>query len=488
MHYSQIITKIQSLTFWKKPAFILALILSAFFLKGAFLTALFPLFVGQDETKHFNSVEFLSEPRPITWPTINDYKSNIEGLQGGNYTEEIRETAKTIDFDKTIKGDLYNTSSFTNGYDGENEAKILGSNWKQYNEYYPINSAGRSLYHRLTSVVEKLFGHQNILISYFLIRIFSVLLGTFTILLSYLIVKNAGLSSKNSLLLTAIIAFQPRFSIYYAAINYDALLILTFALFTLTGVLALKNGLNWKNLSWMFLSVIIGIKTKGTGYILLVAFVFLLAFLFFKKIENKSKRTKYSFYSIFLITIIFLSLYLKKYLPVNTQPLLQIFVSLKDYLSESITLGRFALSSRTYWGSLGWVDNWFLDNLTNIFWLIETLSAIGVILLLFSKKKLGFLPEKKYVIFFIGMVAALQFGIRAFDWKIFVETKKLDLGTPGRYFLPNITAHIILVFTGIGALVRKKEWLERFLILGLILMMLFCLYIIFDVIVLRYYL
>jgi hypothetical protein len=89
------------------------------------------------------------------------------------------------------------------------------------------------------------------------------------------------------------------------------------------------------------------------------------------------------------------------------------------------------------------------------------------------------------------MLVILQLGIRTADWTVFKSTGSLDLGTPGRYFLPNITTHIILVFTGFGALfgyLKKEKYFNYSLLAGLILMMTFMLYIIFDVIILRFYL
>ena len=162
--------------------------------------------------------------------------------------------------------------------------------------------------------------------------------------------------------------------------------------------------------------------------------------------------------------------------------------SLGNYLSESLTFGRFALSSRTYWGSLSWDSNFIDKNFTDFILGVQTLSAIGVIWFLFSKKKLEFLPEKKYVIFLLGMIFSLQLGIRMADWKIFIDSGALELGTPGRYFLPNLVSHIILVFVGLGMLFRKENYFKNILLGGLILMLSFSMYLIFNVIVPRYYL
>jgi len=485
MHYTQLISKIQVLTFWKNPRFILALILSVFFLKGVFLATITPIFVGQDESRHYSSVQYLAEPRPITWPLIGKDLTEKEGFEVYNYSQEVQGTARAIEHDK-VNDYLFSTYFFIQRYDGKNETEINNNNWHQYNEYASPNIAGKYLYHHLASGIEKIFGEQSILVRYFLVRIFSVFLGMLTILFSYLIAKNIGLSSKNSLLLTAIIAFQPRFSIYSATISYDVLLILMFALFTFGCVLALKNGPNWKNIPLIMASIYLGIRAKPTAYILVIGAALLFAYFAYEKVKNKSKNIKYVTGLLIASAAVIILIYFKNHFVGSVNSFAIFATSINNYLHESLTAGRFALSSRTYWGSLGWVDNWFLGNATDIIWGIEAFAVAGIVFFFVSKRP-EHLPERKYIVFLVVMIILLQFGIRAADWTIFRNLGSLELGTPGRYFLPNLTTHIILVFIGIGALLQKKIYFERLLIMGLIIMMTFMMYIIFDTMIFRFY-
>jgi 4-amino-4-deoxy-L-arabinose transferase-like glycosyltransferase len=484
----------------KKPAFVLSLILIAFFLKGVFFAVLYPMFGGQDEARHYNTVQFMAEPKVKDWPKKekNDRKSGDRTTY--NFSEEIANATNETEYYRINSG-LYGIQDFQNGYDGKNESEINSETWSRLNQNYPPDIAGSAntrLYQEAASFVEKIFGSQNILVRFYTVRIFSVLLGTLMILLLYLIVKNAGFSSKNSLLISAIISFQPKLASYYSNINYDTLLILLFTLFVLGGILSLKHGLNWKNLPLMMLAIILGMYTKGTAIVLLAVFVFLLIFLLYKKIKEKVWNRKYVLGSIIFggIAILVLMFFVLKNnfgfsafnITGDGSGISAITNSLEKYLSKSITMGRFGLSSRTYWGILSWKDNWVSGHLTDYIWIIESISAFGIAMILFSKEKPEYLPEKKYVWFFVGMIAALQFGIRFFDWRIFQKTGSLDLGTPGRYFLPNIAAHCILVFTGLGMLLKKKEYLERLLIASLILMIAFSMYTIFNVVLPRFYL
>lgn len=494
----------QSLTFWKKPSVILALILIIFFLKGVFLATLFPIFGGQDEARHYNTIQYLSEPEDIQKElraNQKNYKREKDNSETYRFSEEIKKTSKAADKD-ILQGDIFNTIVFSNTFDGINEEQINQKLWPPINYDKNPDITARNLqklYHILGSFIEKTFSNENILVRFNLIRIFSVLLAVLVILISYFIAKNIGLSSKASLIITAIIAFQPRFSIYTMNINYAPLLFVAFALFTLGGILYLKKGFNWKNALLLITSVIVGFFTKGTAFVLAGMLIFLIAFEIIKRLKKYSRHIKYWAVLFFIIASILIVAIFYKYLPfASANSISEIFSSLIKYAGKSLSWGRFVFSAQAYWGAIGWVDNWFMKNIINIIWVIQTFSAIGIAILLFSKKKPEFLPEKKYIIFLLAIIIALQMGVRIADWSSFYKLGRIDLGMPGRYFIPNLTAHIILVFIGIGALIEKacsrfkfsngEKYFEISLIAGLVLMMAFMFYMIFDVIVLRYYL
>lgn len=475
----------------RKPSFILSIILLIFFLKGVFLTAVFPIFSGQDEARHYNTVQFISEPEEKNWAIEDTEEKNRkkEKFETYNFSQEIRETARVIG-NQTTESVPYDYLSFSGGYEGRGEDEIGQRKWDAYNDWYPPDIVGESTaYHSLASLVEKYFSQESILVRFFLIRILSVILGLAVIFFSYLIGKNIGFSEKCSLILAAMVSFQPRLSIYFTNINYDVMLIPTFVFFTLGGVLAIKKGLDWKNISIMVFSVVIAMLTKATGLILLAALILLIAFLLFqkfRKMEKKENKNKMIFIAVFILVLV------AGFSFWNQGALSEIFnfkkINLGEYLSDSFGVGRVLLTSNAYWGNLSWEDNFISNNILKIIWPIELVSTIGIAVYLFSKKKSDFLPEKKYVIFFLFMIIALQAGIRFADFKVFTEVGSLELGAPGRYFLPNIVSHLILVFVGLGVIFKKREYFENSLLLGLIFMMSFCFYEIFNIIIPRYYL
>ncbi|QQR77948.1 MAG: glycosyltransferase family 39 protein [Candidatus Moraniibacteriota bacterium] len=480
----------------RHPAFLITLLLTVFFLKGVFLATLFPIFTGQDEARHYNTLQYLNQPEiPTEQTTHRLHIQNKEDFSDYNFSEEIVNTGKTAGIDDLRHG-LFDTQRFVpESFDGANESEITRQTWKPYNFTTPADVVGsKSLYHTIAGAIESTLSQQDILTRFYAIRIFSVLLGTIAVFLTFLIARSLQFDHFISTLLAALVAFQPKFSMYLTNINYDALLIPTFFLFTWGGVISIQKGLNWKNFSIMFLAVVIGLLTKGTAIVLLMAFLGIIFYHSYRFIrarhQFKITFLRSVFAALFIIGIVALSSGRYHYttlIPIGTSFSVTA-TSLGQYLDKSLTFGRFGLSSRTYWGSLGWNDDFLARHFTDILWPLEEIAIVGIILFLFSKKKPNFLPEKKPVIFLIAMIIALQFGIRVADWNVFAHTGSLDLGTPGRYFLPNLATHLILVFLGIGTLLGTRERFKNILLGGVIFMCFFSMFLTLDIILPRFYL
>lgn len=467
---------------WANPGFLLILILIVFFLKGVFLAALFPIFDGQDESRHYNTIQYLSEPREKNWIIIKKDKTQRDKdlLNTYNFSEEIQKTAQITQNYITRTSEHYDKIRFSENYSGENESEITAQKWDPYNKTYPPDKVGRSgIYHYISMAIEKSLSRENILVRFFSIRIFSIFLGTIAISLTYFIAKTIGFTSKQSLLLTAIISFQPKLSIYFTNINYDALLILMFTAFTLGGVLALKNGFNWKNLSLMIISLLIGIFTKGTTMFLFPVFFGLMFSFYYNDLKNDKK------YIIAIIIILIISLWfleikydITKLFSIQSGSFLETLSTLKDYTLNIII--NMSSPAESYWGDTGWIRNDYSSVFTHIFWLVGIISIFGLIYFLHSKKKYNTLPEKKYIFFLFGVWFALQFGIRFYDWKQLASGSIETIGTPGRYFFPVITSYMLLIFTGLGALLKKERYLDNTLKIGLILMFIFFMHVLFN--------
>lgn len=163
--------------------------------------------------------------------------------------------------------------------------------------------------------------------------------------------------------------------------------------------------------------------------------------------------------------------------------------SIGQYLDKTISTGELRDTVRSYWGHFGWLDSSIPDWTLSLIILITLTGFGGTLWYLFSKtERPAYLPERKYLVFFLGLIVLLQIAIRFYDWRVFDYTGQIVIGQPGRYFLPNLIGHLTIIVAGVGFLVRKRE---RFTLLLQILagaMILLQIESIVNVIVPRYYL
>jgi hypothetical protein len=96
----------------------------------------------------------------------------------------------------------------------------------------------------------------------------------------------------------------------------------------------------------------------------------------------------------------------------------------------------------------------------------------------------------------LAAIIVLQIGIRVADWRVFTGEGSLVLGTPGRYWLPNIVPHFVLLSLGLKVVmagfskrkIMQRKYFEWSLLGFLVLMMLYWTYEVVDIIIPRFYL
>lgn len=477
--------------FIKKENLLLLFILTAFFIKGLFFVAILPIFKAPDELIHYATVKYRSQPEENQWTKIVKRDENGNMLQR-HYSEEI---SATLNLMRTPAGTDLNIPP--PGTMGLHEPEILEQKWnKNFATYPPMVTDYPPLYYDYSaSLVEKSLINHNIFVRFFSVRIFSVLLGVLILVLSYLILNKLGFQKKHSLLMTAIISFQPMFSATSAIINPDIMLILTMTAFIYGGVSLLKDGFNFSNLIIIFLSSAGGILTKGPGIVLASIAAPLVAYALYEKFKTKlpAKFFPFVFLSIFIISILAYSLIPQGYVQKITRfgeasqfdsPL----ASLSKYLDVTLTENRFMITSVSYWGNFGSLEAEIPESIIKTIWFLTFLAVIGLLRLAFSKDYPDFLPKIKFLIFFLFIIFMLQIAIRFYDWRVFDLNDKILISTPGRYFLPYVSAHLILLLVGLGSLLKTARNFEIFLKASLVAMVLLCLYSMFLVIIPHFYL
>ncbi len=486
----------QTLKISKKPLFWLSVLLFVFLAKGAIFSLSLPFFQGPDEQLHYATIQYRAEPTEKNWPL----RHMVRTIDGGDistyhFSEETIKSAQATQFDE-VKFQNENTQTFTQSSTGINEPMIAESSWKRYIDTYQSDVSGTSsFYYSFGTQMEKLFSHQSILFRFFSIRLFSVILGTLVILLAYLTTRKIGFSAWHSLIVASLVAFQPMLATTAAQVNIDIALIFSFSLFIYAAVSLLRDGWRWSWIALLIFSAGLGLYSKGPGLILIVCALPLLIFVAYRHFTQISKRNFFlglflagSF--IFGLTFTFVpASYLASITNITaTSHFSSPSESISRYFDKTIRQGALRDTEASYWGHFGWLDTKVSGRTIDIIWTLEIIAWIGAILFLISKKQIGYLPEKKYIVFSVGIIIALELAIRFYDWRVFDVTKQILIGTPGRYFLPNIIPHIILMVTGLGYFTRNKKQFDTLLKVLLILMILFSLYAMFDIIIPRYYL
>jgi hypothetical protein len=516
----------------KSSKLILATILAAFFFRGLFLIAVFPIFKGQDESRHYNTIQYLATKKSKDCLMYESESKQIKrDLSTYRYSDEIRETA-LVSQTQQIRGKAYDKIKFTKGADGLGERDFKKTKPSKTQHICPPDVANNallkddfSIYHKSLVGTEILFKNNNIFIRYYVLRIISVLLGVVMLFLAYNIFKAVNLSNKQSLILTTIISFQPKLSIYFTNINYDALLIPLWTASILLGVLILKKGWNFWRTATFFIVLWLAVLTKPSALAMLGMVIYLLVYKIYQEMKERNKNGKIKIWQILLVTgIIFFGGFLMypslEKIGIFNLTMDKYTQSIGEYINKSFS--KIYGSSRDYWGGLGWKANnltiWYIRIiwLTEyvawgglVFWQIARVKKIKQLLnkaishfginkekIIFGKQYRKFFKEHaKYFYFSLVAIISLQMGIHIADWKMFVETGSLSLGTPGRYWLPNIVPHFVLLAFGLKIVAHlfrstkiKRKYFDLSLLAFMILMILYWSYEVFDIIIPRFYL
>lgn len=487
------------------------LIAGVFVLKGVILSLLFPAFQQPDEPIHYATVQQWAESEKtdaLKKESGQSWTIDPNNILSYHLTEETVNTASTVQFDE-VKFQKENKIGFSSTSVGPKENYILSSRWKQYTDHQSSNtSRTNSFYYWIGARFDSTLSNNDIFTRLLASRLLSVILGLLTVLLTYQIAQNIGLSKQASLLIMATTAFQPMLATTAAQVNIDIALIFSFSLFLSIAIWILKDGLTWKNTALAIGASILGAASKGPGLVLFIILYPLLAWGIYQKWQWSLRKF---ITSLIIATLVIAGLGAllipKSYLQdiTNTRSLSKFdspLESISAYLDKTLRQGELRDTSLSYWGNFGWLDtpiqNWILTLIV----LIEIIGFTSVLLYLFLpllhhrwpkflapwKNSPSWLPERKYLILFLGMIIALQLTIRFYDWRIFDTHGQILIGQPGRYFLPNIISHLLLVVIGLGILLRTQS---RFLLalkglaLGMILLQFHA---IINIILPRYYL
>ncbi|TXI33884.1 MAG: phospholipid carrier-dependent glycosyltransferase [Candidatus Moraniibacteriota bacterium] len=476
-----------------KFALYLTGILLLFLFKGVFLAVLFPLFQNPDEQTHYSTAQYWAEPQVKNWPFRNlpSTSTTHSSISTYGFSEEVIRSAEANQFDEVRASDQ-NIPDFTTIL---SDQALVENDWKRYIDTTSTNVSGtRSVYYLLGSWLERLLSSESIFARLFSMRTLATLFGAGVIYLAYHIARRAGFSPFVGLLFTILVAFQPMFAMTAAQVNIDIALVFAFSLFLFAGVSLLRDGLTWSHALLLISAAILGLFSKGPGIVLVAMLYPLLAWTSYRALNLPLKKflTLLAGASIFLASTTFLIIPKSYFVNITNFTAQSKFSStiesIGKYLDKTLSSGELRDTARSYWGHFGWLDNAIPDWTLSVIILITIVGFIGTVWYLCSQRKFTYLPEKRFLVLFLGMIIALQIAIRFYDWRVFDYTGQILIGQPGRYFLPNVIAHLIIIATGIGFLLRREKFFLFALKALTLAMILLQIHAIINVIIPRYYL
>jgi len=418
-----------------------------------------PIFQVPDEPSHFSIIEFISQNGHRPNPR-KDRQSSLLTLK----------VSQIVNFNWQIQHPVWQ------GYENDWQQKIssLDKNLAlvYQKNYYQTSLKRPPLYYYLAALIYYPVKGLNFLTGFFILRLFSVILGLLIVYLSFLITQVLFNHKLLSFTVANLVAFHPLFSFIGIGIHYDPLAALTASLFIYLVINFIKQRRK-KLFYWSLLVGLIGIFIKPDLIILPLSLLFFLP---------KNKLKLYLPLSVLCLVLLALSVefldFLVGHSSVISDKLLyvtniseyatsakffvnhlvsgKIFIDFGNYIKQTAAI-HWSQVFPWYWGVFGWLEATLPPFIYQILKLITLVSLIGWLKLLVTQHSTITLSKTKikslaFLIFFSFIQAAL---VIFNDFKIFTTTDEI-YGIQGRYFLPAIIAHMLLLIFGLIQLVPKK--------------------------------
>lgn len=400
----------------------LVILLVLFFLKGIIWLLLTPIFQVPDENVHFGLIQYLGE------------NNHFPGFKNSNHvSQELVLAGETVNFNWMKSHPVWQ------GYPPDWQVKIKAIKPQSKTIFGDFKSQGGQKlpkgYFVLGAAVYKIIINHNFFWRFYALRFLSVILGLITVYLSYLIAEIIFKNKTLSLAVVSLIAFQPMASVIFSSITYDSLSIMTATAFLYFAVkfIQTKN----KKFQWLALMVaLFGLMVKSQLIGLSLAWLFLLT------------KKQLKFLPLFLVILLILSwqihdirqflLLIPEWFQENNWHQISNYLSvyIKPLLAEVFPW---------YWGVFGWLEKVMPLLVYRVIKILCGLSLIGIII---SRQ---FRRIRFLLIFTLVMVLVIMVN----DFFIFSQ-RGANFGVQGRYFLPAVTAHMILLVFGLQVLIPKN--------------------------------
>ncbi len=418
-----------------KTKLLLALFLLVLAIKSILWTGLIPIWQTPDEQAHFAQLQWYAEN-----------KNNAVGPK--NLSLEVTESEKTLG---TFR-DQFGNNKYT--YHPEYKNSIVGSIGDRGREEFNLpletrtNYVGQEaamyppLYYVLDAPFYQAVYSHSLIDRVYASRILSVILSVLLVLVAYKIGFEIWGKGYKPFVLATMVGFQPMVSFVGAGIHPDNLLNLLCAIVLWLCILVLKNGVKFKYLILLSLCLFAGYETKTLMLLMGPVVGVVLAIKFFKqKVLGVLLAV-----GVLLAPVAVFAFQIKlPFVPYVTPSSPLYGMNFVDYLHFRIPKMFFEVWP-WYWGVFKWLGLVFPPLVLKIITRVAAISVFGLIIKL-AKEKNNL--EKKTVIFFLLSTFSYILYLLLWDWRL-MQSAGFSAGIQGRYFFPNIVAHMGIFIFGLS--------------------------------------
>ena len=442
-------------------------LLGVSFFKGLIWAGIVPLWHFPDEQAHFAQLQNTAEQRSISWKLKKTTSREIyeSELILGTLRDERGNNKFTFHPEYNL--------SYTNIFIGEAEPKLKTLDVSTRQEMIINEATGYPpLYYVAGAIFYWLAYFGNLFNRVFLVRVFSVLITTVTIYLSYKIGELIFKKELLALVLGILVSFHPMFSFVGSGVSSDVLFNFFFTLFIWSSLLIFQKA-NIQSFSIFILSLVGGLLTKQQMIVGVLLLPLILGVFIWKKIR-KIKKEIFSIKTALIVGISFLLILLA----LKYGELRRVFGFIRAGKDDNLrNLGLiehlFWTGGHTiaevlpwYWGVFKWLGVVLPRWVNRVQMRLLGLATIGLLVWLVKIFKRRKVKKIDWQIGFLVLVSGAYFmAVTLWDWQ-FRRAYGFSFGIQGRYFFPTIGAHMGLILFGLMNLVpqKLKPWLLLFLV------------------------
>lgn len=325
-------------------------------------------------------------------------------------------------------------------------------------------STRRTIYHVVCGKLLKLSGITDVLTAFYFMRVLSLIIYIFILVLAYYFFKNYFPSQWPYLLAGMFVVFQ--FGAIMNSVNYDVFMVLLGSLFFIFGyryMIAPKT-------TDLVLLILISAAASFTKLVGFLFPIYLLILILYRIKPGKKWYTYVSYPLIGIAVFIILTAWLTFLFPGRFFSFYQLIFRVVDDLKNSLSfagekvlrLGFFNSIIDSFYFCIGWMGY----RLSSIWYiLLKTylvVSAVGLFLALISKKLREAAGNMRWL-GFLALVLVLQvFSV----WLYYGH----HLTSQGRYLYPLIIPIVYMVITGLRVVEKWLRFKTNYLIISFILL------------------